>query len=209
MPAKTNHEPVFINCPFDHYYRKLFEAIIFAVLHCGFQPRSAQEALGSGRERNRRLMTLIGECRLSIHDLSRTELDSKTKLPRFNMPLELGVCLGAREFGNSKQRKKDFLILERSRGDCISSCSDLNAIDPLHHSNSPERVIEHVRVWLNSHSIEPLAGPKSINRDYISFREDLPNILDLWKLGRLEVTFVDFRRAVEVWLAARPIVRTA
>jgi hypothetical protein len=38
-------------------------------------------------------MDIISGCKYSIHDLSRTELDKTTRLPRFNMPLELGLDL--------------------------------------------------------------------------------------------------------------------
>ena len=38
-----------------------------------------------------KILCIIGECRLGIHDISRTELDAASGLPRFNMPLELGL----------------------------------------------------------------------------------------------------------------------
>jgi len=34
---------VFVNCPFDTQYKPLFEAIVFTVFACGFQPRCALE----------------------------------------------------------------------------------------------------------------------------------------------------------------------
>jgi hypothetical protein len=43
---------------------------------------------------------MIGECELGIHDLSR--VDTYGQLPRFNMPLELGLFLALR---NSAERK--------------------------------------------------------------------------------------------------------
>jgi hypothetical protein len=90
-PVADNLEKqVFINCPFDPGYRATFDAIVFAVLHCGFEPRSALEAGGSGQQRFDRLLVLIGACPLAIHDLSRVELSGKN-LPRFNMPFELGL----------------------------------------------------------------------------------------------------------------------
>ena len=48
MPGNPNSKRVFINCPFDPDYRELFEAIVFAVLHCGFEPCSALEAAAHG-----------------------------------------------------------------------------------------------------------------------------------------------------------------
>lgn len=52
-----------------------------------------------GQTRIDKLYGLIGECRYGIHDLSRTELDDVNQLPRFNMPLELGLFLGAKRYG--------------------------------------------------------------------------------------------------------------
>jgi hypothetical protein len=85
---------VFVNCPFDRAYKSLFEAIVFAVFDCGFQPRCALENEDAGQVRMEKVFDLIGACRFAINDLSRADLDSETNLPRFNMPLELGVFLG-------------------------------------------------------------------------------------------------------------------
>ena len=43
---------------------------------------------------------IIKASRFGIHDVSRTESDKASALPRFNMPLELGFFLGARAFGH-------------------------------------------------------------------------------------------------------------
>jgi hypothetical protein len=206
MRGDSKRERVFINCPFDPKYRPLFEAIVFAVAHCGFEPSSALEAAGSGTARLDRLFKLIAECRLSIHDLSRVKLDARTRLPRFNMPWELGVCMGARQFGDRRQKKKDFLILEHSPGDCAISCSDLSGVDPEAHGNNTNRAIQHVRTWLSRHSKHSLAGPEAIKADYESFQSDLPDMLDTLRIKRNEVNFMDLRRSVERWLAERSVV---
>lgn len=48
MPKqKTSAYPrnVFINCPFDPQYTEIFEAIVFTIMVCGFQPLSARRAV--------------------------------------------------------------------------------------------------------------------------------------------------------------------
>src|SRR5262245_19554392 len=95
---KDYEKNVFINCPFDDLYNPLFQAIVFAVHDVGFRPRCALEASNAGQFRLSKIIDIISECKYSIHDLSRTELDSTTKLPRFNMPLELGLDLGCKNF---------------------------------------------------------------------------------------------------------------
>ena len=82
---------VFINCPYDAAYLKLFRSIVFAVIHCGFRARCAQEIDDAGQVRIDKILKIVEECRYGIHDVSRTELDRRNRLPRFNMPLELGL----------------------------------------------------------------------------------------------------------------------
>jgi hypothetical protein len=95
---------VFINCPFDDLYTPLFNALVFAVHDIGFRPRCALEASNAGQFRLDKIMEIIAECKYSVHDLSRTEADITSGLPRFNMPFELGIDLGCRRFGSKKIR---------------------------------------------------------------------------------------------------------
>lgn len=103
---------MFINCPFDDKYRALFHALIFGIYACGFRARSARELDDGGQTRIDKLYGLIDACRYGVHDLSRTELDKTHRLPRFNMPLELGIFLGAKRFGGRRQKEKRLLILD-------------------------------------------------------------------------------------------------
>jgi hypothetical protein len=104
---------VFINCPFDEPYQSMFYALVFAVHDCGFKVRCTLEIDDAGSVRFDNIVELIRECRFGIHDVSRTELDKVSSLPRFNMPLELGIFLGAMRFGSGKQRQKHSLVLDR------------------------------------------------------------------------------------------------
>lgn len=115
MPRGTYDQNVFVNCPFDPSYAPIFDAIIFAIHDCGFVARCALEENDSAQVRVEKVYGIISECRLGIHDVSRTELDTALGLPRFNMPLELGIFLGAREFGGGRQRQKRCLVLDRER----------------------------------------------------------------------------------------------
>ena len=103
------NENVFINCPFDTAYKQLFDAIVFAIFDCGFVARCALEEDDGSQIRVQKIYDIISQCRLGIHDLSRVEISRSTKLPRFNMPLELGVFLGAKHFGTQGQKKKSCL----------------------------------------------------------------------------------------------------
>ena len=89
---------VFINCPFDGQYKPLFEAIVFAVRDCGLRPRCALELDDASEVRIDKIFKIIAECRYGVHDISRTEVASASGLPRFNMPVELGMFLAANRF---------------------------------------------------------------------------------------------------------------
>ncbi|WP_232793168.1 hypothetical protein [Caulobacter hibisci] len=122
MTGEVNSaDNVFINCPFDRDYAPQFEALIFGVLACGFRPRSARELDDSSQTRIDKLYGVIEECRYGVHDLSRTELDTVHGLPRFNMPLELGIFLGAKRFGGEGHVGKRCLILDMNPIDTSAS----------------------------------------------------------------------------------------
>jgi len=111
------NKDLFINCPFSNDYRPLFEGVVFAAIYCGFFPRCALEADDSSSNRFEKICDLIGQCDFGFHDISKVELDGKSKLPRFNMPLELGLFLAAKKFGNKRQRnltdiRNSFLIFQ-------------------------------------------------------------------------------------------------
>jgi hypothetical protein len=91
------------------------EALIFAIHDCGFVARSTLEAEDSAEVRIDKIAKIIKDCRYCIHDISRTELGAETGLPRFNMPLELGLFLGARRFGSKADNTKACLIIDSNR----------------------------------------------------------------------------------------------
>jgi hypothetical protein len=113
MPASPSAS-VFINCPFDPQYQPLFEAIVFCVSACGFVPRCTLELTDAAEVRIENIYRLIAQCNHSIHDISGTEVDDQPyQLPRFNMPLELGIFLGAKRFGGRSSHKR-CLIMDRA-----------------------------------------------------------------------------------------------
>ncbi|HEX2209374.1 MAG TPA: hypothetical protein VHG93_16975 [Longimicrobium sp.] len=59
-----------------------------------------------------RITRIIRACRLSIHDISRIETGGDPPLPRFDMPLELGMFLGAKAFGSRELKRKAGVVLD-------------------------------------------------------------------------------------------------
>ena len=175
---------VFLNVPFDIRYKKLLHGLVFAVHECGLMARCALEKDDGGQVRVDKLYDIIRDSRFGIHDLSRTTLDRKNRLPRFNMPLELGVFLGARQFGSKTQRRKSCLILDRDRYRYQIFCSDISGQDIRAHGNDVSRALTAVRNWLQANlpASRPLPGPSTLIARYIEFRRQLPFMCRLPKL---------------------------
>jgi hypothetical protein len=112
LTAHLATQDVFINCPFDDAYKPIFNAIVFAVNDLGFVPRCALEVDDASEVRLEKIMRIIEQCAYGIHDISAVGLASGTMLPRFNMPLELGLHLGCKRFGGEDQRRKACLIFD-------------------------------------------------------------------------------------------------
>jgi hypothetical protein len=191
---------VFINCPFDQAYKPIFDAIVFTVFDCGYLPRSALEIVDSGQVRLEKLLHIIRDCDFAVHDISRIELDKRNNLPRFNMPFELGLYLGAREFGHGRHRKKSCLILDESRYRFQKFLSDIAGQDITAHNSKPENAVAAVRNWLNSAATEVVPGANHIFKRWRAFEKDLPALAREENLRVPEIQFTDRRKLTSKWL---------
>jgi hypothetical protein len=167
---------VFINCPFDAEYRPCFEALLFAITHSGYNVRCALEDIDGANIRFHKLRKLIQESPRTIHDLSRIELGANA-LPRFNMPFELGLAMGAKYFGDPQRRRNSALILVRRDYVLNAYLSDLGGNDPVAHGDDPARVIRAVIRYLHkSPTGRILEGPQIAIRRFERFKEILPTM---------------------------------
>lgn len=199
-PPRLSTDDVFINCPFDADFKPIFQALIFTIFACGFRPRSARELDDGGQTRIEKLYGLIQECRYGIHDLSRTELDDKNQLPRFNMPLELGLFLGAKRYGDVAQRDKRLLILDIERFRYQKFISDLAGMDIHEHEGTAETAVRETRDWLANVSRRQIASSDKIVRSYEQFIADLPALAAALEFDPNRIPYVDFERIVVGWL---------
>jgi hypothetical protein len=181
---------VFINCALDEAYRPLLWSMVFSVIACGYQPCLALQERDAGAIRLEKIKRLINSSRLGIHDISRTAPDTKSGLPRFNMPFELGLDLGAREYGKAHLASKQILILDKERYRYQQFLSDIAGQDIASHEDDPIQIIESVRSWLNALRTPgpPLVGPIRIIQLYRSFQAELPEICGV---AALNVTYLD------------------
>jgi hypothetical protein len=196
---RTSH--VFINCPFDPIYRPIFNAIVFSVYDLGFIARCALEDEDAAEFRLSKIEKIIDECRFGINDLSAVALDAVTGLPRFNMPLELGLFLGCKRYGPANQSRKRTLVLDSDPYRYRQFISDISGQDIRCHAADPERAIREVRDWLQATSKHTgLAGGGEIIGRYRRFQNDLPNICAELALEPQRLTFLDLSELVTGWL---------
>src|SRR6185295_10360289 len=130
-----------------------------------------------------------------------TGLDAGNGLPRFNMPLELGLFLGAKRYGGARQKQKMCLILDVEKYRYQQFISDIAGQDIRAHGNHPEEAITSVRNWLRS--VVPnkvLPGGPTICRRYKEFRRGLPAICRRLRLVVADLTFADYEWLVSEWL---------
>ena len=162
---------VFINCPFDADYEPILQAILFTILYLGFEPRLALEREDSGESRLEKIRELIRESRFSIHDLSRCRANDKGEIFRLNMPFELGVDYGCRQyFGNGRDAKR-FLILEEEQYRYQRALSDLSGSDIRKHGGDFAEAMTAVRNWLRNHSRRKALGPSGMQGKYVDWQE--------------------------------------
>ena len=201
---------VFVNCPFDAAYEPLFRAIVFTLHDCGFIAHSSLEVTDTSQVRIEKIGAIIAACKYGLHDISRTEIEPETGLPRFNMPLELGLFLGAKRFGTGKQKTKNCLVLDVDRYRYQKFISDIAGQDIAPHGGKAVQVIKVIRDWLRAATPKSIAIPGSseiIERHFV-FRLDLPSTCVRLGHDVNALTFTDYILLVEEWLKSneRPSV---
>jgi hypothetical protein len=204
MPLQSNYENnVFINCPFDDDYQKLFNAILFTVHKCGFILRCSKEFEDSNSVRIKNILNLIRESKYAIHDLSRVEFDLSGDLPRFNMPLELGIFIGCIEFGGRINRKKEYLIIESEQFRFKQFISDLSGQDIKAHKDDVKTAISCIRNWLAKKTKNVVPSPGIIFREYQIFLSELPDLASSNQWLQDELTFEEYSSLVSSWLTVQ------
>jgi hypothetical protein len=176
MPFENN---VFINCPFDKEYSPLLRALTFTLLYLELEPNLSQ-TLSSSSIRINQIKQHIKQCKFSIHDLSRSKALVQDELPRFNMPFELGLDIGAAEYGGKKLKSKQTLILETERYHYQKVLSDIAGQDIANHNDDPAKLSEKVRNWISDNSPDKIVPSHSqIFYTFLQFTSDLSTNLSV------------------------------
>ena len=89
----------------------------------GLAPQIATRDIRS-KHRLEKLIRMVQRSACSFHDMSYVRLDGRARVPRFNMPFELGLAAAG-------AAKSKVFVLERRRYRLQQSLSDWNGVDPL------------------------------------------------------------------------------
>jgi hypothetical protein len=150
--APLDEKSVFLNIPFDERYRSLFVALVAGLTALGRSPRSVLE-ISTGRSRLDRICDLIESCGASVHDLSRVTLSGPLRVPRFNMPFELGIA-----YTVARRSAHSFFVLEERSHRLQASLSDLNGHDPYIHGGTQTGILRCLLDCFASPSGSPSLG---------------------------------------------------
>jgi hypothetical protein len=134
VPRTRTIESVFLNIPYDPPFEDLYLAYIVGLTQLGLQIRVALAVPNQGRLAT--IIDLIEKSDFSIHDLSRVEISHG--VPRFNMPVELGLALYRSHMTKGKHR---VFIFEKQAQRAQRSTSDVNGIDPQIHKGTAKGVM--------------------------------------------------------------------
>jgi len=138
--AKPPARWVFLNVPYDREFEPLYLAYIVGLTRLGFEPKLTL-AVPNDIGRLDTIIGLIQDCEYSLHDLSRIQPNA-SGIPRFNMPLELGLALYRSRTTTDEHR---VYIFEQEDYRIQQSTSDLNGLDPSIHDGTPKGVMAALR----------------------------------------------------------------
>lgn len=171
MSTADYETSVFLNCPFDEDYQPILQAILFCIVFFGLTPRIALERLDSGESRLAKISELVSASKFSIHDLSRCQSTAEGEHFRMNMPFELGMDYGCRQFGGDRYTKKKILVLEEKKYRYQAALSDFSGCDIEAHGGAFETAVRKTRNWLCNEAGVESAGARSVINRYYDFQE--------------------------------------
>jgi len=138
MARRKRIESVFLNIPYDKEFEDLYVAYIVGLTQLGLRVNATLAVPNQGRLEA--IIGLIDESNFSIHDLSR--IKSSKGIPRFNMPLELGLALYR---SHATKRRHRVYVFESKPYRTQKSTSDINGIDPQIHHGTARGVMAGLR----------------------------------------------------------------
>jgi len=117
------------------------------------------------------------------------------------MPFELGLFVGAKEYGTEDQKKKICLITDTEKYRFQKFLSDIGGQDIQAHKGNPKEAISLLCKWLRTASKrENIPGGEEVNKRYNLFKEYLPGLCSQYKIKKDEMVFFDYCTFISAWL---------
>jgi hypothetical protein len=188
---------VFLNIPFAPTHEFLYIALVAGLTALRLNPRCVLE-IPPQQHRLQRLFDHIRGCAFSIHDLSHVKLSpgKGSRVPRFNMPFELGIAVAIALAEQQTKDQHQFRIFEAQPFRLQKSLSDVLGHDPYVHRGSADGVLEAVlNVFSNLEDAPAPSEMRRLHRRLRQFRQE--------ELGRDVFQPKPFKQLV---VAARAIV---
>jgi len=205
MSGEDYGNNVFLNCPFDQDYDAILQAVSFCLIYLGFNPRFARERADSAEVRIGKIRELIEQSRYSIHDLSRLQAKKAKEFYRLNMPFELGIDYGCRQYMAGHDDKR-LLVLEEKQYRYQAALSDLAGCDIESHGGSFEQAVRKVRNWIvGAAGIAGAAGAQRVLDAYADFQEwyfERQTALGFAEADILDYSTPELLAAMREWVAA-------
>jgi hypothetical protein len=165
MARRKRIESVFLNIPYDKKFEDRYVAYIVGLTQLGLRVNATLAVPNQGRLET--IIGLIAKSDSSIHDLSRIEISKG--IPRFNMPLELGLALYRSHATKGRHRVH---VFESKPYRAQKSTSDINGIDLQIHHGTPKGVMAGLRNILRQPG-DVTTVPEML-RSYSAVRRKLP-----------------------------------
>jgi hypothetical protein len=143
---------------------------------------------------------------LSMHwssPVAPADFDPTNQLPRFNMPLELGIFMGAKRYGRPRKPERRLLILDTEKYRYQKFISDIAGMDIHAHERKTEAAIVITRTWLANVSSRRLLGDKRLVGLYERFETDIPGLAATLGFDPDAIPYSDFDGMLEGWLLER------
>ena len=116
------------------------------------------------------------------------------------MLLELGICMGALEFGTKKQKDNKYLIIESDKFRFKKFISDISGQDIKDHNDKANDAIRVIRNWLSNKTTENIPSASTIISEYEKFNTYLPELCEENQWTPEELTFGEYSTLVTSWL---------
>ncbi len=164
-------------------------ALIYFVYKLNMIPLLSLNKKDSGDVRINKIVKLIEDSQVGFHDISRMVANKEKEYCRLNMPFELGIDYGYKNF-ISKDKK--ILVLDSEAYRYQKGLSDLAGVDIAIHNNELLDLFDVLRDWvITEYDITDIKHSAALKYEYDDFHGWLNERLEEQEYGITNTTTYD------------------